>query len=568
MFLADICRKMRRYFYHIFCWLILQAILQQCANPASPTGGPRDTIPPILVESQPTTGQTNFQDKELNFVFSEYVSADQLSQKVIITPKTDIKFKAITKKNKLTVKLEGEFTDSTTYNINFADGVVDVTERNSVEDFSMAFSTGNFIDSMKISGSAVDLFSQEAVSKYTVGLYPHSDTLDFLKDNPLYFTITNDSGEFKLEYIKADYYKILVFDDQNNNILLDPETEQHGFLKDTIYLDSVKNIGKPINTILQDIRPFSYINSRSIGPYIEVKYNKEIDSYSIEPNIYYSNLISEKKDGIRIYRTEQVPLNDSLQLIITSADSLENASIDTIKNIFQDNFRKPTPYSTSILSTNTIISDTNTIRLTFNKPSFVTDSLQVLLTKDSTLEISLPYNIKWNANLTRARMQAFLNKDSVINHLIESIPKDSTNEERSPDEDEDINFQLNISVSSGSFYSIENDTSSNQSVDYRTTESREFGTITFQITTEEEHFFTQLLDGQGQVRYSIANLKNPTFPRVTPGEYTIRILIDDNKDGKWSAGNLLKNIEPEGVYIHPEQTTVRENWIQEVEISL
>ncbi|MDE0471397.1 MAG: Ig-like domain-containing protein [Ekhidna sp.] len=559
---------MKKYLHHVFYGLILQVIFQQCANPASPTGGPRDTIPPILIESQPVRGQTNFQDKELNFIFSEYVSADQLPQKVIITPKANIKFKAIGRKNRLTVKLEGELEDSTTYNINFADGVVDVTEKNPVEDFSIAFSTGNFIDSMKISGSVVDLFSQEAVPKYTVGLYPHSDTLDFLKDNPLYFTITNDSGEFKLEYIKADYYKILIFDDQNNNILLEPETEQHGFLKDTIYLDSVKNIDESISTLLQDIRPFNYINSRSIGPYIEVKYNKEIDDYSIEPAIYYSNLIGEKKDGIRIYKPEQIPLNDSLQLIITSRDSLENASIDTIKNVFQDNFRKPTPYLTNTLSANTIISDTNTIHLTFNKPSFVTDSLQILLTKDSTLKMPLSYNVEWNTNLTQARMQAFLNKDSVISQILENIPKDSTNEEKNPNEDENINFQLNINISSGSFYSIENDTSSNQSVKYRTTESGEFGTITFQITTEKEYFFTQLLDGQGEVKYSITNLKKPTFPRVAPGEYTIRILIDNNKDGKWSAGNLLKNIEPEDIYIHPEQTTIRENWIQEVEISL
>jgi len=558
----------KKYIYPFLFWLTLQVILYQCANPASPTGGPKDTIPPVLIESQPVRGQTNFISKELNFVFSEYVSAVQLSQKAIITPKTDIKFKAITKKNKLIVKLEGELKDSTTYNINFADGVVDITEKNPVENFSIAFSTGNFIDSMKISGSVVDLFSQENAPKYTVGLYPYSDTLNFLKDNPLYFTTTNDSGEFKLEYIKSDYYKLLVFNDENNNVLLDPETEQHGFLKNTIYLDSARNVERPINTILQDIRPFKYINSRSIGPYIEVKYNKKIDSYSIKPSVYYSNLIGEKKDGIRIYKNDKTPLNDSLRIIITASDSLENSSTDTIKNIFQDNFRKPNKYSTTITSNNSIISDTNVINLTFNKPSFTTDSFQVYLTKDSTFNTQLEHSIAWNSNLTKVTIQALTNKDSIINQIIKSTTKDTANVENSQPNDRDkINFQLSINVSPGSFYSIENDTSSNQSIEYRTTDSKEFGTITFQITTEEEKFFTQLLNDQNEVKYSIPNLKNPTFPKVTPGKYTIRILIDNNKDSKWSAGNLLKNIEPEGIYIHPEQTTIRENWIQEVEIS-
>ncbi|MBC6425416.1 MAG: hypothetical protein GDA51_02870, partial [Ekhidna sp.] len=85
---------MKKYIYPFLFWLTLQVILYQCANPASPTGGPKDTIPPVLIESQPVRGQTNFISKELNFVFSEYVSAVQLSQKAIITPKTDIKFKA------------------------------------------------------------------------------------------------------------------------------------------------------------------------------------------------------------------------------------------------------------------------------------------------------------------------------------------------------------------------------------------------------------------------------------------------------------------------------------------
>ena len=141
---------MKKYILQLSLWLILQSILYQCANPASPSGGPRDTIPPVLIESQPVTGQKNFTDKKLNFVFSGYISADQLSQKVIITPKTNIRLKAITKKNRLSVRIEGELKDSTTYNINFADGVVDITEKNPVENFSIAFSTGNFIDSMKI----------------------------------------------------------------------------------------------------------------------------------------------------------------------------------------------------------------------------------------------------------------------------------------------------------------------------------------------------------------------------------------------------------------------------------
>ena len=548
----------------IFLFTLITELLLQCANPASPTGGPKDTIPPVLIQSYPVSGQTNFKENEFILEFSEIVSADQLTQKIITTPKTDVRFKTLIRKNTLTIRFENEFKDSTTYNFNFADGVVDITEKNPVENLSIAFSTGNFIDSMKLSGQIIDLFTQEPASKYTVGLYPITDSLDLLRDSPVYFATTSDSGTFSLSYIKSDNYKLLAFLDDNKNIKFDAATEPHGFLQGILQLDSAIQLFDPISTVLQDVNPIKFINSRSIGPYIELKYNKQIDDYSINQN-WNHNVFGENKDGIRIYPPGNITYNDSIRFIANVSDSLGNTTIDTVTNVFQDNYRRPTTYSSSLTKNEEVLLDTITASLLFNKPSFISDSIRISLVRDSTFSFSPQYSISWNSNLTKAKLSCYLDKASVIERLIETLSIDTTS--ATPTDLIDQNFNLDLRILKGSFHSIESDTSKELSISYRTRTSSKYGTIKLGVQTNEKSFVLQLTSTGGVVKYSIKNEKNAKFSRVTPGKYNIRVLIDDNQDGQWSVGNLLNDIPPESIFIYPETTTVRENWEQEIYIT-
>ncbi|MEY2917892.1 MAG: hypothetical protein RIS73_1606 [Bacteroidota bacterium] len=54
----------------------------------------------------------------------------------------------------------------------------------------------------------------------------------------------------------------------------------------------------------------------------------------------------------------------------------------------------------------------------------------------------------------------------------------------------------------------------------------------------------------------------------TPGEYEIRILYDDNNNGKWDPGNYSKKLQPEKVILIPKKLSVRENWDNESDINL
>ncbi|MEP5105486.1 MAG: hypothetical protein ABJQ84_12735, partial [Ekhidna sp.] len=127
--------------------------------------------------------------------------------------------------------------------------------------------------------------------------------------------------------------------------------------------------------------------------------------------------------------------------------------------------------------------------------------------------------------------------------------------------------KLQIEIPEGMFTSVERDSSSLTTIAINKKPKPSSGILKLAISTTQNNYFLQILNDKGQVKYSISNQKTATFDSIIPGNYTIRVLIDDNKDGNWSYGNLLKNEEPETVYIHPEEISIRENWIVEMGIS-
>ena len=556
---------MKQAIYVLSFVLLIDLCFQNCANPGRPTGGPKDTIPPTLIYSSPTNGTTNFQGSTIELEFDEFINADKLRQQLIITPSTDLIYKSVVKRNKLILKLEGQLEDSTTYNFNFANGVTDITEKNPAINLSIALSTGPFIDSMSISGSIETLLEKEPAKNYVVGLYPYSDTLDLLSSKPMYFTTANDSGDYHLNYIKTGNYKIISFDDDNDNFLLDPEKEAHGFIEGIVQLDSATSL-KTMRSLLQNVKPLTFINVRTIGKYVEAKYNKQIENYETQPSAP-SNIIGDARDVIRFYKPSFAAFGDTLTSIITSADSLGNQVTDTIKYVFLESNRKPAGFSYSTNENRLRFENNQIIKFLFNKPVSVFDTSKISIQSD-TLFLTIPsYNYIWNTNRTQLELQlnttsAFLDSLEESLTVIDSLSIDSTSQvvqNHIP--------EISIVSESGAFLSIDNDTSKVKSIPFVKEDDRPEGVLKVQLDTEHQQFEFQLIDRNGKVAYKESNNISFTIPSVKPGEYKIRILIDNNNDGKWSYGNLLKDQEPEEVFLYEEPTSVRANWVVELSIS-
>lgn len=557
---------MKKYGFLLLTFLVIQLCFQQCANPGRPTGGPKDTIPPTLTYADPESGTTNFKGQTITLEFSEYINTDKLKEQLTITPKSKIQYKSIPKRNKLVIKLSDKLEDSTTYNFNFAEGVTDITEKNPVINLSIAFSTGPFIDSLSVEGKVEGLLDQKPSEGYLVGLYPASDTLDYFKHNPMYFTTANDSGTYSLQYIKQGTYKILAFNDENKNQLLDPETESHGFLSEEIKLDS--SILLPnIKCILQNIKPLKLINYRSVGSYVEAKFNKMITSYEFSENSIYHNIIGDDQDIIRLYKSEEIVHGDSITTILHVEDSIDNQIIDTLTFAFRESNRKPYSLSYSAKEKSLTLTENPELNLTFNKPIITFDTSKIYIKADSTFTYKTNFKHNWNHNKTKLQIQFELNPELLLKKLEESIPEDtistdSTKQEERPKKTPEVNLDR------GTFVSIENDTSEVKSLVIKEPAEKSSGVLNITLNTEISDFTIQLISTSDEVMYEEKNQKKVSFNSVSPDTYKIRILIDDNQDGKWSYGNLLKNEEPETVYIHPEETVIRENWVIDLNIDM
>ena len=129
----------------------------------------------------------------------------------------------------LSIKLNSALRDSTTYTINFADDIKDVNEGNVTTNFTYVFSTGDYIDSQRVSGTVIlakDNSPQEGV---VVALYPQDSVDGILHSKPFYFAKSDKTGQFHINNIRATKYWIYALKDQNYNYKYDLSDESIAF---------------------------------------------------------------------------------------------------------------------------------------------------------------------------------------------------------------------------------------------------------------------------------------------------------------------------------------------------
>ncbi len=541
-------------------WIIV--VLSKCANPSNPTGGPKDTIPPTVVEMFPPNKTLNFKSSKIEISFDENINADRLRQNLVITPSYEGKYKHIVRKNSLTVEFEEGFDDSTTYTLNFFNGVGDITEKNPVVNLIYVFSTGDFLDSLKINGVVTELISQKPEKEIVVGLYQFTDSLDFLSDKPKYFTKADEEGFFQIENIKRDTYKLFAFKDKNSNLSFNPESEAYAFLADSIYIteniDSVKLFTTEIN-----VSNLRLISRRPFGRYFEIRYTKPIKNYDFQIlnnqdiDYLYHQLVNDD-NVIRFYNEYKLTETDSLYTIITALDTVNQKLVDTLAIKFNDTRTKQDEFTYQIEGKNIQPAiDTVNFKVLFNKPllAFNSDSIKIL--GDTLLKI-VPDQFSTTLNKSRTSLTVkFPIKWKIYEDSIKNIIRNIND---SIDIDDYNLTTFNIIFNSATFVSIENDSSNILVNKINKLVPEKYGTIILKASTEKPSYFIQLVDSKLNVKETIYNKSEYTFKRLKTGEYTFRVLIDQDGDGVWSPGNLLENKSPEPIIYYNSSTSVRPNF--------
>ncbi|MCL6523498.1 MAG: Ig-like domain-containing protein [Thermoflavifilum sp.] len=202
--------------------LFLSALWQRCANIVPPSGGPKDTIPPVLVSVVPPDSTLHFHSDRIVFTFNEFVQlANNYNDVLIFSPRMRRQPIINVKLRTITILLKDTLKPNTTYQINFGNAIQDINEGNAIPNFTYIFSTGSYLDSLQISGVVRNAETGLPDSNVVVMLYTDLRDSVVSKEKPLYYTRSGAGGYFAFHHLPADTFKIFALKDENNSLMYD-----------------------------------------------------------------------------------------------------------------------------------------------------------------------------------------------------------------------------------------------------------------------------------------------------------------------------------------------------------
>ncbi|MGV3559645.1 MAG: Ig-like domain-containing domain [Larkinella arboricola] len=507
----------------LFLFAIIAVFLNSCSQYAAPIGGKKDTLAPVLVKSTPINKQKNFNDKTIEVVFNEYIRVDNPNQKILITPEPEVPFKPRIKPNGLRLVFDKPFKENTTYTFNFTDAIKDATENNPALNLKLVFSTGNAIDSLRVGGKVTDIQTGQPVLNTLVGLYIPSDTLTPTKIKPYYFTRTDTSGIFLLENVRDGRYKVFAFDDKNLNLILNPGVEKVSFLPGDLDLKADNDTLNFQLFSFYNTPPRSVRTQQLVNTYTFV-FDRGIENYTVRFDNPEDSIPSFFRTPTELTFFNAKATTDTVRLQITVTDSLKNKAELTQKFKFRTPTRRETRDAltlTAVPADNGDVDRQVKVELQFSKPikSITTDSLQLF--SDSTNQVPLSAeDYHWENNQTRF------------------ILTKTTTAGRS----------LALRLGKGAFISALNDSTAATELNYFIRDPEKYGILVGKVNTTAKQFIVELLDEEFKPINKQINNPNYRFVNIKPGRYRLRVIIDENGNGRWDSGNPLENRMPEPIY--------------------
>ena len=548
-----------------FCFII---IISSCAKISPLEGGYKDTLSPVLIYSNPKNHSINFKEKVFSFEFDEIIDASELSQKLIISPYLNSRPELKFKKNSLLLTFDSSFKENTTYILNFADGVKDITEGNPAKNTKLVFSTGNKIDSSFVSGFVLDPLKNEFIDGALVVLYNKKDSLGLFNKKPLYFSFSNKDGSFLIENIKPGEYKMYSFIDENESFVAEAKNEAFGYVPNSLKLDSfVSNIN--ISLFKENPQKLKLDRKRERGLVYELTYSK----YIKRVNVYTKNFINYSLNDNNLLRFYKDSLKkDSTFVIIEAFDSLQEKTIDSLFVSFGKESKRVSKLSHQLKTSNrNDLDDTLLLNFSFSKP--INNKLFSFSFYVDTIFYTGPYYSKsiWNKNKTKNKTKVYLNQNAIglfVDSLRNKAIADSLVYEKDSIYTLFKNYYKNLKkdrvffvVPRGSVVSIEKDTLNKIEKNFLFRGKDFYGSVSGSISGLGNNIIIQLISEDLNRTYKNKELNNIFyFNKVEPGKYYIKIIKDNNKNNKWDYGSILKDVGSEEIVYYKEKIEVRSNW--------
>jgi uncharacterized protein (DUF2141 family) len=533
----------------IFCLgLLLTAFLaQRCANAVAPTGGPKDTTPPVVVAAVPENQSTHFIGKKIEITFDEFITLENANQNVMISPplkeKLDIKLKNKT----VVVKFKENLVPNTTYTINFGSAIKDLHEGNPFKDYVYSFSTGDHIDTLSITGKVVDAETMKPIENVYVGLYAADrDNLDSLPMTtaPNYISKTDKEGQFSLNGLADKSYRVFALKDANANLYFDLANEASAF-HDMLVSPSDSTL-KPIT-----LRMFTEVDSTQVL----------LEKKLIEEGLLRFVFRHPAKDAV-IMTPEMLP--DTFNLVTT-----HSAAYDTVWWYFTPNVKDSLWVQVKY---DTVINDSSRYSLKFKdkkgrnkkpEPLKVKNNLigRGALVHDDTLTLTFSEPIVRYA----MRDSAVFKCDTLVFYdtlAFEPADEQGMKYRLVNPVAADVNYHIEIPDSV--FFGIRNRTNEAIKLDFHVVNDDEYGNIYITVMPPKgmKQVVVQLTNESGKVVKEQVITKNSEvmFDYLMPAKYKLRAILDADGNGKWSTGNYHRHTLPETIIDYINVLDLKAGW--------
>ena len=227
----------------VFALIFGALLLTKCASTMVPTGGPKDTIPPVIVFMEPdnfTTNVDTLHPPKIYVEFDEYVQIKDQQKELYTSPAMKKKPSVVRRGRGIVITIKDTLRPNTTYAINFGSAIQDNNESNPLHAMRYVFSTGPEIDSMYMSGYTADAMKSDSVSKSFIYFFiadsverPSEWDSTMFKYKPHVIARAEKNGIFIAQNLKPVEYRIYAFEDTNGNMEYEPSVDQIGFLDST-----------------------------------------------------------------------------------------------------------------------------------------------------------------------------------------------------------------------------------------------------------------------------------------------------------------------------------------------
>lgn len=574
---------------------VVVAMVSACASIGNPSGGPRDEDPPVVVRSNPAPYSVNFHGRRVTIDFDELVNVKDAFTKVTVSPVPAEMPRVSSSGRRVTVQFGDTLLPNTTYTIDFGNSIEDNNESNKLGNFSLTFSTGPELDTLRISGMVLGARDLEPQQEMLVGI--HSNTTDsaFKKLKLERVTKTDDRGRFTIRGLKPGSYRVFALGDLNNDYRWDNPAEDIAFY-DVLVSPSTETAQTTDSIFDLKTGKLDTVVDRTYTRYLPNDILLNAFNTNYKPQYLTDN---QRVDSTRLKLIFNARASRLPQLTVIGAERMKDWYVlekscynDTLTYwlkpqslILTDTLRIAARYlRTDTAQQLTEINDT--LKLITQRPKAAKkkkkkkeeeeDSvpkmrfLDINVLSSSTHEIYAPVVFEFAEPLDTFVMAGvrLQQKEDTLWHPVRGRFEISRKDTLNPrlykltyPWEYGVSYKMTVdSLAATSIYGL-----FNKPLEYEFTvkKQEDYSNLRFVLSNLNDTVpaFVELLSRSDEpVRTVAVKGGVAEFTNVDPGEYYARVVEDTNGNGEYDTGDFDKGLQPELVSYFPNMLRLKKNW--------